>query len=122
MPVTARVFSNTGWRSFPEYAGFGGACLYLRQTHPATAPAPYGFAQIIEGTPPFSEADEVRLFCDLRITHLICRNVGGTASQSKLLAARQLGLSVFMVARPAVPADWTVAETVAEALEWGPVA
>ena len=30
----ARVFSATGWASLPEYAGFPGACLMLRQTSP----------------------------------------------------------------------------------------
>jgi precorrin-6A/cobalt-precorrin-6A reductase len=118
VPAGARVFSNTGWRSLPDYAGFHGERLYLRQTHPATAPAPYGYVQFIEGSPPFSEADEESLFRALRITHLICRNVGGTASRTKLLAARRLGLSVFMVARPPVPVGWPVAKTVQEALAW----
>jgi precorrin-6A/cobalt-precorrin-6A reductase len=122
VPAEARVFSNTGWHSLPDYAGFGGACLYLRQTHPTTAPAPYSFARFIEGTPPFSEAEEEGLFRELRITHLICRNVGGTASRSKLLAARRFGLPVFMVARPPIPDRWPVVETVADALAWDPAA
>jgi precorrin-6A/cobalt-precorrin-6A reductase len=49
---------------------------------------------------------------------LICRNVGGAASMSKLLAARAMCLPVYMVRRADVTAPHRMVETVAEALAW----
>ena len=58
------------------------------------------------------------LFQSLRITHILCKNAGGTASQAKLTAARQLGLPVIMIARPQEPAGITRLTNVSEALTW----
>jgi precorrin-6A/cobalt-precorrin-6A reductase len=38
-----------------------------------------------------------------RITHLICKNSGGTQTHAKLLAANQLGIEVLMIERPPKP-------------------
>ncbi|WP_299827023.1 precorrin-6A/cobalt-precorrin-6A reductase [uncultured Roseobacter sp.] len=113
-----RVFSNTGRASLPEFETFAGQVLFLRQTQAQTAPPPYDFVRYVTGTPPFSQHSEEALFQTLRISRLICRNVGGSASISKLLAARRLGLRVAMVARPEPPTGVQVVETVTEALAW----
>lgn len=118
LPPTARVFSNTGWLSLPDYAGFSGHQLFMRQTHSVSAPPPFGFVTFVPGTPPFSQFQEENQFAELRITHLICRNVGGAASMSKLLAARARSLPVLMIERRAGPAQVTEVETVVEALAW----
>jgi precorrin-6A/cobalt-precorrin-6A reductase len=118
LPDDARVFCNTGWSSLSEFSEFRAARLFLRQTHAPSGPAPYPFAEIIEGAPPFSQFQEQALFERLGVTHLICRNVGGPASMSKLLAARHMGLPVYMVARPVTPPNLPVVQTVAEALDW----
>jgi precorrin-6A/cobalt-precorrin-6A reductase len=118
LPATARAFSNTGWLTLPDYSEFSGAELFLRQTHAETSAPPFDFVRIVEGKPPFTQFQEEALFRQLRVTHLICRNVGGAASMSKLLAARTLGLPVVMIARAPLPADMPRVETVAEALAW----
>ncbi|WP_300055527.1 precorrin-6A/cobalt-precorrin-6A reductase [uncultured Roseobacter sp.] len=118
IPPGARVFSNTGRATLDEFKGFRGRVLFLRQTQPQTEPPPFKFVTYVEGTPPFSQGDEEMLFRELRISRLICRNVGGSASISKLLAARRLGLPVAMIERPAPPPASTVVETMSEALAW----
>jgi precorrin-6A/cobalt-precorrin-6A reductase len=118
VPSTARVFSNTGWKTLSDYADFRGRKLYMRQTHPATGPTPFAFVEFVEGTPPFTQFQEEVLFQRLGVSHLICRNVGGAASMSKLLAARRLGLPVYMVARPPLPAYMPVVDSIADALAW----
>ncbi len=118
VPEGARVFSNTGWGSLPDYADFAGQVVYLRQTRMPATPSPYPYLKFVEGKPPFSQRQEQALFAACRITRLICRNVGGVASMSKLLAARQLGIRVLMVDRPPPPVGATVVESVAEALAW----
>lgn len=117
-PADARVFSNTGWPTLPEYADFKGQRLFMRQTDDAPREALFSFVTFVPGHPPFTQFQEQDLFTSLRITHLICRNTGGAASMSKLLAARELGLPVYMVERRASKHRRPVVETVAEALAW----
>ncbi len=118
VPQGARVFTNTGFATLPDYVGFTGERLFMRQTHISSNPAPFPFVRFIAGQPPFSQFQEETLFQDLNITHLICRNVGGAASMSKLLAARTMQLPVFLINRSPVAAHLPVVETVAEALAW----
>ncbi|MEP0964212.1 MAG: precorrin-6A/cobalt-precorrin-6A reductase [Roseobacter sp.] len=118
LPENSRVFTNTGWPTLPDYAGFQGEKLHMRQTHASMKPAPYPFLDYVEGTPPFSQLQEETLFTELGITHLICRNVGGAASMSKVLAARALQLPVFMLSRPSPPEGATIVESVSDALRW----
>ena len=58
---------------------------------------------VIRALPPADTEDEVALFQKLGITHLAAKNAGGQGAAAKLLAARQLGISVFFLARPAPP-------------------
>ncbi|MFK7764889.1 MAG: precorrin-6A/cobalt-precorrin-6A reductase [Roseobacter sp.] len=118
VPQRARVFSNTGLATLHEYAEFNGQKLYVRQTHSPRNTAPYPFIEFVEGTPPFSQFQEQRLFQDLSISHLICRNVGGAASMSKLLAARELAIPVYMIGRTVPLAHLPQVESVVEALAW----
>ncbi|WP_257883649.1 precorrin-6A/cobalt-precorrin-6A reductase [Roseobacter insulae] len=118
VPPGARVFSNTGRASLPEFAEFRGRVLFLRQTRKPATPPPYPFVTYSFGTPPYSQRSEETLFRELRVTRLICRNVGGAASMSKLLAARRLGIRVLMIERPQTPVAMPVVETIAEALAW----
>lgn len=118
VPETARCFSNTGRASLPDFADFTGEVLFLRQKQPVTDPPPFLFVRFVVGTGPFSQVQEETLFRELRITRLICRNIGGAASMTKLYAARRLGIKVSMVARPKLPVDMLCVETVEEALAW----
>jgi precorrin-6A/cobalt-precorrin-6A reductase len=52
-----------------------------------------------------------------RIEAVVTKNSGGTATEAKLIAARELGLPVVMVRRPAPPGGERV-ETVEAALDW----
>jgi precorrin-6A/cobalt-precorrin-6A reductase len=114
----ARVFSTTGWDSLPDFAGFAGDAVLLRQTRAHRRPAPYPFVQLVFGDPPFTPASEQALFALLRVDTLICRNIGGTASMPKLEAARALGLAVIVIDRPAAPAGMQAVARVADALDW----
>lgn len=118
LPQRAHVFSNTGSATLHEYSEFNGRKLYVRQTHRPKIAVPYPFIEFVEGTPPFSQFQEQRLFQDLSISHLICRNVGGAASMSKLLAARELAIPVYMIGRKATLAHLPQVESVVEALAW----
>lgn len=118
VPPGGRVFSNTGRASLPAFDGFRGQILFLRQNQPHPDLPPYDFVTFVTGRPPYLQHEEEALFRSLRVSRLICRNVGGTASISKLLAARRLGIRVSMIERPATPVGMPVVETVTEALAW----
>jgi len=118
IPTGARVFSNTGWASLPEFADFKGATLYLRHTGATARAAPFPFVDVVTGQPPFSQFEEEALFSRLGITHLICRNVGGAASMSKLLAARAVRIPVMMIERKPLADQVPLVENVADALAW----
>lgn len=118
LPANARVFANTGWASLPEFAAFAGDRLYLRHTGSTVRTAPFDYVEVVQGQPPFSQFQEETLFRRLGITHLVCRNVGGAASMSKLLAARALNMPVMMIERSPLPHDMPRVETVGQALAW----
>jgi precorrin-6A/cobalt-precorrin-6A reductase len=53
--------------------------------------------------PPFSLEGEMALMRQHKITHLVTKNAGGDQTVAKLEAARQLGVDVIMIERPALP-------------------
>lgn len=53
---------------------------------------------------PFGLDGDVRLLRDHGIELLVCKNAGGNGAMAKLIAARQLGVPVLMIERPAFPA------------------
>ncbi|MDW3222182.1 MAG: precorrin-6A/cobalt-precorrin-6A reductase [Paracoccaceae bacterium] len=118
LPRNARAFSNTGRASLPEFADFKGEALFLRQTQKSSRPPPFHFVKFVVGTPPFSQQAEENLLRELKVSRLICRNVGGIASKSKLLAARRLGIRVSMIERPDTPEGMPLVTSVAEAMAW----
>jgi precorrin-6A/cobalt-precorrin-6A reductase len=60
-------------------------------------------AKIIAARGPFTLEDDRRLLHEERIEVIVTKNSGGTATQSKLLAAREIRIPVIMVARPPWP-------------------
>ena len=55
---------------------------------------------------PFNYESELALLKQYQIDAIVCKNSGGDATEAKLIAARQLGIRVFMVKRPFItPAD-----------------
>jgi precorrin-6A/cobalt-precorrin-6A reductase len=60
-------------------------------------------AKIITARGPFRQISDRQMLTDERIEIIVTKNSGGTATQSKLLAARELGLPIIMAARPPWP-------------------
>ncbi len=66
---------------------------------------------------PFDVAGERALLRDKRIDAIVCKNSGGSATQAKLIAAREVGISVIMKRRPPRP-ELPIAYTIDDALAW----
>ena len=117
IPAAATVFLATGRHSLRRFEDLADRRLICRQIEPPDAPFPYPNGSYLIGRPPFSVADEVALFRRLGIDWLVVKNAGGVASRTKLTAARDLGIPVAMIARPAPPVAARV-ETTAQAMDW----
>ena len=62
-------------------------------------------------------AREKLIFAQLGIDWIVVKNAGGHASATKLTAARELGIPVLIIARPASPVAMRVDNPV-DALTW----
>ncbi|OAN46672.1 cobalt-precorrin-6A reductase [Paramagnetospirillum marisnigri] len=89
---------------------------FLIRSVEAPEPLPaFAQAEAMLARGPFSVADEAALLQDRAIDTVVCKNSGG--DDAKLVAARQLGLTVVMRRRPRRPETATVAG-IEEALAW----
>ena len=55
--------------------------------------------ELVIGKPSTNWKDELHLLKTNKITHILCRNSGGTGAYAKIEAARKLGIPVIMVGR-----------------------
>lgn len=118
IPPGATVFLATGRGTLMDFAGLApGRRLISRQIDPPDAPFPWPDGEYLVGRGPFTSAEEMALFQRLGVTWLVVKNAGGEGARAKLIAARELGLPVLMLARPSPPPG-PVVESVAQALDW----
>jgi precorrin-6A/cobalt-precorrin-6A reductase len=89
----------------------------VRLVDPPAQPLPLRFHEVVLGKGPFSLAEERHLMQRHGIEVLVCKASGGTATEAKLIAARELSLPVIMVRRPASEPGEAV-ETIEAALDW----
>lgn len=113
------VFLGTGRQTLERFANLEGRRVICRQIDPPSKPFPFEGGEYLIGRPPFSTQHERKLFRSLGVDWIVVKNAGGQQSITKLLAARELGIPVLMIKRPAVP-DAIVFATVEEAIEWVP--
>lgn len=112
-----RAFLTTGIGGLDAFAAVADAWYLVRLMEPAKTPLPLPRYETVIGRPPYDHAAECRLMSDHRIAAVVSKNSGGAATEAKLTAARELGLPVVMVRRPAPPPGERV-ESVAAALDW----
>lgn len=83
---------------------------------PAEPPALPRHSLIVDRGP-FTAAGDEALMRDNAIDLIVAKNAGGTGAEAKLIAARNLGLPVLMIDRPALPPRQEV-ERVGQVLRW----
>lgn len=111
------IFLATGRDGLEHFAGLEECYIYCRQIGDAGAPFPFPNGEFLVQQPPFPVEKEVALFRRLGIDWLVLRNSGSRRAYTKLTAARQIGLRVLMISRPAPP-EVPIVTTVKEALAW----
>ncbi|MDQ7775813.1 cobalt-precorrin-6A reductase [Paracoccus aminovorans] len=108
------VFLAIGRQNLAPFVGLNHRWL-LRFAE--VAAHPLRDATLIASRGPYTVAGDVALMQRHAVAHVVAKNAGGRAAEAKLAAARQLGLPVVMIDRPALPRRRSVA-TVAEVMAW----
>lgn len=112
-----RVFLSIGRQNLDTFASQPQHHYLLRLVDPPEAPLPFPDATVILARGPFDVAGDRALLSAHRIDLIVAKNAGGEGAGAKLAAARELGIPVLMIDRPALPDRPTVA-TVAQVLAW----
>jgi precorrin-6A/cobalt-precorrin-6A reductase len=115
--VGRRALLTVGAGEVAAFAPATGVRFVVRMIDPPRAPLPLRFYEIVLGRGPFALTEERHLLQRHAVEVLVCKASGGTATEAKLIAARELSLPVIMVRRP--PAERGLAvDTVEAALDW----
>jgi precorrin-6A/cobalt-precorrin-6A reductase len=112
-----RVFLALGRQELAPFTQLADIAFVIRSVEPPDAGIEFAQADLVLARGPFKLEDERALLQSRRIDHLVCKNSGGGATDAKLQAARELGVTVVMQRRPPRPDTPRVAN-VAAALDW----
>lgn len=112
-----RVFLTVGVKELSAFAGAGTCWFLTRYIHPPAngEPVTNGIAIVDRG--PFTMEGERQLLQDHKIDTLVTKNSGGDGVAAKLVAARELGVKIVMIDRPALPPGEVVSRQ-ADAINW----
>lgn len=111
------VFLTVGRLSLPAFAVAPQHHYVIRSIDPPDPADLPPRHRLVLDRGPFDTAAEERLMRDAGIEVVVTKNSGGAATEGKLVAARQLGLPVIMIARPGRPGVPELHD-VAQVLDW----
>jgi precorrin-6A/cobalt-precorrin-6A reductase len=111
-----RPFLTTGRQSLDRFLPWADRDVTVRVVDPPEFPLPRRW-QLIRSRGPYAYAGELTLLRDAGADLLVTKDSGGTHTAAKLDAARDLGVQVVVVERPAVPAGVPQVATVTEVLD-----
>lgn len=97
-----RALLTTGRLGLSAFAGVTGVHLVARSVEPPDPPLPAELTVLLERGP-FRAEQERAVFQRHRIDVLVTKDSGGAATAPKLAVARESGLPVLIVRRPALP-------------------
>ncbi len=103
IPAGAAALVTVGRQEIGAFFARTDIRIVARMIEPPAMEAP-PHAELVLARPPFSLDDERALIAGKDIDILVSKNSGGRSTVNKLLAAREQGLPVIMIERPAKPA------------------
>jgi precorrin-6A/cobalt-precorrin-6A reductase len=112
-----RVLLAVGRQELEAFALIDSAWFLVRSVETPNPLPMFRHAEILLARGPFDLNSERELLTARQIDTIVCKNSGGTATEAKLIAARELGIQVVMKRRPLRPDMPTVAST-ADAVAW----
>jgi precorrin-6A/cobalt-precorrin-6A reductase len=112
-----RAFLTIGGRGLAAFAPLRQMHFLVRLVEAPRTPLPLASAELLLGRGPFTLAEERLILERHGIEMLVSKASGGSATEAKLVAARERRLPVVMLRRPPPPPGPRVA-TVDAALDW----
>jgi precorrin-6A/cobalt-precorrin-6A reductase len=113
----ARVFLAIGRQHIAPFAAKPQHAYTLRFVDAPDGVLPLPNAEVIVSRGPFTLKGDRELMRARGIGCLVARNSGGSGARAKIDAARELGIPLVMIARPALPERPRV-ESVEEVMAW----
>ena len=101
--LAERIFLTIGRQELPTYSYVKNIWFLMRMIDPPEPNLPIPPGQLILQRGPFSLESERSLLQEHKIGAIVSKNSGGDATYAKIIAARELGITVVMVQRPPVP-------------------
>jgi precorrin-6A/cobalt-precorrin-6A reductase len=112
-----RPFLTTGRQSLELFLPWADREVTVRVVDPPEFPLPDRW-RLIRSRGPYAYADEISLMRDAGSDLLVTKDSGGSHTAAKLDAARDLGVPVVVISRPATPPDVRQVATVNDVLTW----
>lgn len=112
-----RVFLTVGRQELATFAHLEEIWFLMRMIDPPTDDALVPPGVILCDRGPFTLNNERQILIHNKIDTIVSKNSGGDATKDKIIAARELGVNVVMVNRPAIPPGEQVTD-VDGALAW----
>jgi precorrin-6A/cobalt-precorrin-6A reductase len=111
----SRVFLTIGRQEVKAFSSVEKLWFLMRMIEPPEGVVPEGVVLLDRG--PYYLDSELAILKRHAIDVVVSKNSGGPATYAKIEAARQLGIGVVMIDRPAIPEGETV-EDVKGAIDW----
>jgi precorrin-6A/cobalt-precorrin-6A reductase len=99
--IAQRVFLSIGRQELTPFVKVPKVWFLMRSIDPPDLEIPNGKLLLDRG--PFSLQQERQLLQEYQIDAIVSKNSGGDATSAKIIAAREFGIPVVMVQRPAIP-------------------
>jgi precorrin-6A/cobalt-precorrin-6A reductase len=115
--TSRRAWLTVGSSDIACFAAATGVRFLVRLIAPPRERLPLRSYELVLGRGPFTRAGERQLLQRYAIDVLVTKASGGTATQAKIIAARELSLPVVMIRRPPVEPGEAV-DSVEAALDW----
>jgi precorrin-6A/cobalt-precorrin-6A reductase len=112
-----RAFLTVGRLGLSAFAGVDDVFCVVRSVDAPEPPLPFR-SEVLLARGPFTLEGERALLREHRIDVLVTKDAGGEATAAKLVAAREAGIPVIVVRRPAVPEGVAEVGSVGEAVRW----
>jgi precorrin-6A/cobalt-precorrin-6A reductase len=112
-----RVFLALGRQELAPFTALKDVAFVIRSVEAPDADLAFADAEIVLARGPFKLEDERALLQSRNIDHLVCKNSGGGATDAKLTAARELGVTVVIQRRPKRP-DVPKINDIQAAIDW----
>ncbi|HEV2780877.1 MAG TPA: precorrin-6A/cobalt-precorrin-6A reductase, partial [Actinophytocola sp.] len=115
--IATRAFLTTGRQGLEAFSHIDTVWFLIRCVDPPEAPVPPR-AHLLLARGPYTLDGELALMRAHRVDALVTKDSGGEPTAAKLAAARELGIPVLVVRRPAPPPGVPTVAGVAEAISW----